>query len=138
MASHHYDKEYFDAAARRIKELGFRVFVKDVKPGDSLGSYWGYFSDGKNVGYFQLGDFWGIRWSTINAPGSRNVGTGFSCEDEGVEIKDLTIDRLKEAFQAVPYWYRLGKNEKVVKFRDLDEFLEHQRTRENWFTLSEI
>ena len=137
MASHHNDKEYFDAAARRIKELGFRVFVREHKPGEN-GSYWGYFSDGKSVGYFQLGWYFGICWSTVNAPGSKGVGTGFSCEDEGVEYTDLTAERLREAFQAVPYWYRLGKDDKVVKFRDLDEFLEHQRKRESWYTLVEI
>ena len=137
MANHHYDKAYFDATAEKIKSLGFRVFVKENRPGVPS-SLWGFFSDGKNIGYFQLGYFFGVRWSTVNAPGSRGVGTGFSCEDEGVEYWDLTRERLREAFQAVPHWYRLGRNEKVVKFRDLDEFLEHQRTRETWYTLSEI
>ena len=135
--SHINDKDYFDSAVAKIKSFGFRVFVKENKPGD-YPSYWGYFSDGKNVGYFQLGWFFGVRWSTVNAPGSHGVGTGFSCEDDGVEVSSLTPERLREAFQAVPYWYRLGKNEKVVKFRDLDQFLEHHRTRDNWYNLIEV
>lgn len=130
------DKQaYFDAACERIKSFGFRVFAHENKPGD-FKYYYGYFSDGKNIGYFQLGDFFGVRWSTVNGPGSHGCGSGFSCEDEGVGIDDLTVERLREAFQGVPYWYRLGKGERVCKWQDLDTFLRDQQTRKEkgWFT----
>ena len=119
-------QEYFDAASQHIKSLGFRVFVHDNKAGD-FPYYYGYFSDGKNIGYFQLGDFFGVRWSTVNGPGSRGCGCGFSCEDEGVEYDRLTREMLEQAFVSIPSWYRPGKNEKVVKYLDLDHFLDLER-----------
>lgn len=81
-------KEQLYEAANKIKSLGFRVWI----PTDSLekGYYYGYYSDGKNIAYFQLGYFFGVCWCTINAPGSHGVGTGFSCEDEGVPVNELT------------------------------------------------
>ena len=69
-------KTYFEIAAREIKNLGFRVFVHINKNGQ-FPYYFGFFSDGKNVGYFQLGDFGGVRWSTVNAPGSFCSGFQF-------------------------------------------------------------
>ena len=132
--SHINDQAYFKKAVERIKSFGFRVFVHENKPGE-LPYCYGYFSDGKNIGYFQLGWFFGVRWSTVNGPGSHNVGTGFSCEDDGVEVSQLTPERLREAFQSVPYWYRLGRNERVCKWKDLDAFLEDQRMRaeKGWY-----
>ena len=121
-------KEYFDAASQHIKNLGFRVFVHENKPGE-FPYYYGYFSDGKNIGYFQLGDFFGVRWSTVNGPGSHGCGSGFSCEDEGVEYDKVTRPMLEQAFVSVPSWYRLGKDEKVCKWKGLDQFLEDQRKR---------
>jgi len=129
-------KEYFDAASQHIKNLGFRVFVHENKPGE-FPYYYGYFSDGKNVGYFQLGDFFGVRWSTVNGPGSHGCGTGFSCEDQGVEYYKLTRPMLEQAFVSFPSWYRPEKNDKVVKYRDLDHFLSC-RKETYWSNLVEI
>lgn len=117
-------KEFFAIAAREIKSFGFRVFVNINEPG-KLPYYFGYFSDGQNIGYFQLGDFGGVRWSTVNKNGS--FCSGFSCVDDGVQIQDMTADRLREAFQAVPRWYRMRKDDirrgGVKKYASLDEFL---------------
>lgn len=128
-------KEYFEASSQHIKNLGFRVFVHENKPGE-FPYYYGYFSDGTNIGYFQLGDFFGVRWSTVNGPGSRGCGSGFSCEDEGVDYEKVTRKMLEQAFVSIPYWYRPEKTDRVVKWKDLDTFLADQRERaeKGWFT----
>jgi len=127
-------KEYFDAASQHIKNLGFRVFVHENKPGEDP-YYYGYFSDGKNIGYFQLGYFFGVRWSTVNGPGSHGCGSGFSCEDEGVEYGRITRQMLEKAFVSIPSWYRPGRDEWVVKWRDLQHFLdtEKEHAEKGWF-----
>jgi len=117
-------KEYFELAAREIKNLGFRVFVNINKPGE-YSYFYGYFSDGKNIGYFQLHEFGGICWNTVNKPGS--FCSGFSCNDDGVLIQNITAERLREAFVTVPNWYRLSNYEisrgGVKKYANLEEFL---------------
>lgn len=127
-------KEQLYEAADKIKSLGFRVWI----PTDSVnrGFYYGYYSDGKSVAGFSLGYFFGVRWSTINAPGSHGVGTGFSCEDEGVPVAELTAERLREGFLSIPPWYRMQKNDKVVKFKDLDEWLAFQ-AKQTWHHIEE-
>lgn len=128
-------KEQLFEAAEKIKSLGFRVWVADSYKN---GFYYGYYSDGKNVASFSLGWFFGVRWSTVNAPGSKGVGTGFSCEDDGVPVNELTVERLREGFYAVPPWYVMGKDEKVVKFKDLDEFLKYENEKVTHHKLEEI
>lgn len=116
--------EYFAIAAKEIKSLGFRVFVNVNKPGE-LPYYYGYFSDGANVGSFQLGDFGGVRWSSVNKYGS--FCSGFSCVDDGVPVESLTAEKLRTAFCVVPSWYRMREIDRqrggVKKFANLDEFL---------------
>ena len=114
-------KTYFNEVANAIKRAGFRVFVKANRPGD-LPYYYGYYSDGVNVGYFQLGDFGqGVKYNTVNAPGS--FCTGFAVLDNPVNIEDLTPANLRRAFVTVPGWYRLGERQRVYKYRDLADFL---------------
>lgn len=117
-------KEQFYEAAKKIKSLGFRVWISP----DSIekGYYYGYYSDGKNIAYFQLGESDGVRWCTVNAPGSHGVGSGFSCEDEGVLVDKLTVELLNKGFLVVPPWYKMREDDKVVKYKDLDEWLAFQ------------
>lgn len=132
---------YFENAAKAIKNLGFRVFVHDNEK-SRLPYFYGYFSDGVNIGYFQLGDFGGVRWSTVNAPGS--FCTGFSCEDNGVNYEDLTAETLRGAFVRVPRWYRMTETDNrrggVKKFASLEDFLNCKRfsNEANRDTLKEI
>ena len=130
-------KANFLAAAAKIKSLGFRVVINDYTRDKYGAFYYGYYSDGQNVGYFQNGDFYGVRWSTVNAPGSVGVGSGFSCEDYGADIENLTREQLLTGFAVVPSWYRLRKGEKVVKYRNFDEFLE-ARKKSPWSDLIEF
>ena len=113
-------KTYFAEVAGAIKAHGFRVFVKENKPGE-MPYYYGYFSDGVNVGYFQLGDFWGVTYSTVNAPGS--FCTGFGVLEEPATIEELTPANLRRAFVTVPAWYRSGARKRVYKYKDLADFL---------------
>lgn len=117
-------QEYFQIAAREIKSLGFRVFVhKNTRTNDNY--LFGYYSDGANIGYFQLADFGGVSLSSVNKPGS--FCSGFGITESGVFVEDLTTEKLRAAFVAVPRWYRMtaydARRGGVKKYANLEDFL---------------
>ena len=118
-----YTKEYLDNVCERIKSMGFRVFVKKD-------STYGYFSDGKGVGYFQLewGGFAGVSVSTVNAKGSGCTGYGVEAE---IGFSDLTEELLREAFQKYPNWVRSSDMKVCNKYKGLDDFLQNYWDKDN-------
>ena len=116
-------QEYFQLAAREIKNLGFRVFVNKETREDYY--LFGYYSDGVNIGYFQLADFGGVSLTSVNKPGS--FCSGFGITESGVFVEDLTTEKLRAAFVVVPRWYRMTANDArrggVKKYANLEDFL---------------
>ena len=112
-----YYEDYLKEAAAKIKEFGFRVFVvmRD-------GFYYGFFSDGKNIGYFEAGPFVGVSLGTYNANGSDCSGYQVASE---LAIAELTEENLRECFSVYPSWVRPLDMKKVVKYKDLDDFLKN-------------
>lgn len=118
-----YKREAFELIANKIKSFGFRVFVHNTA-GDSL--YYGFYSDGQNVGYFDAsGYFFTARITTVNAPGS--FCSGFApdgIDDDGTNPEKLTPEILRAAFVVFPSWVnRFDRKKKVYKYRDLADFL---------------
>lgn len=113
----HYREEYLREVAAKIKGFGFRVFAVMHD-----GFYYGYFSDGKGVGYFEATPFIGIHLSTHNAKGS---GCGGYEVADGLSVDDLTEEQLRECFVSYPSWVRSLDMKKVVKHKDLDDFLKN-------------
>lgn len=110
----------FDA----IRAAGLSVYV----PADSLTGRrpltYAWFTDGKNIGYIQHGDFGhGFRLSTVHKP-NKHAGTGFSLTDQfkALDASALTPDALREAFMAYPHWARHNERE-VTKYGDMAAFV---------------
>jgi hypothetical protein len=97
---------------------GFTVLMS---PDPNWQTYF-FFSDGKNIGYVEYDRSRGFRFSTVHKP-NLQTGTGYSI-DEGMP----TIENAKKAFIVAPAWAR---NDKVNKYRDLQEFMTAQ-TRQKW------
>lgn len=112
-----YYEDYLKEAARKIKEFGFRVFVVMHD-----GFYYGFFSDGKNIGYFEAKPFIGVNLSTHNAKGSDCSGYQVASE---LAVDELTEQNLRECFSVYPSWVGPLDVVKVVKEKDLDDFLKN-------------
>lgn len=112
----------FITSAGCIKRMGYRVFVI----GDNELTY-GFFSDGKNVGYFQqneLGE--GVQLATVNkTPGS--IGTGYLLETGGkaIPVNELTKEYMEKAFHDYPDYFSREDKEFMhcIKYISLDNFL---------------
>lgn len=115
-------RQGFLDVAKRIKNFDFRVFVS-ASSDETLG----YFSDTKNIGYFQLSETdSSVQIATCNkTPGS--AGTAFFLEpsNEGVPLTKLNKDYLEKAFQMYPVYFTKEDRDimPVIKFFDLDDFL---------------
>ena len=115
--------DYIRAAAERIKELGFRVFLS------GRSDTYGFFSDGKGIGYFQKDDFCGIEIGSRSAPGSEC--SGYSVDGKGILIENFTKAYLKKAFQKYPDWLPKKARHGVIQYRDFDDFLTRYWDRGN-------
>ena len=109
-----------------IKGKGFRVFV----PEDPQKTF-GFFSDGKHVGYFQISEHVPeISLATCGKnPGS--TGHGLLIENNGgsVPLEKLTKEYLQKAFLLHPE-YLSEKDQKRMPnnpFSSLEEFLKNNR-----------
>lgn len=122
------EKTFFQTVVERIKGFGYRVFVRD----DDTKAY-GFFSDGKHIGYFQVEYGSRIHLSTHNAPGSSCSGYSvLPGADSTVAYDGLDTDILTEAFRRYPEWTRrLRWRKKVVKYDDLDDFLARYWNRDH-------
>ena len=119
---------YFEQACAKIKQAGYRVFVRD-------GEEYGYYSDGQGVAYFQLEwEGWnGVSLSTVNAKGSYCSGYSVRGDHDGYSLGELTKDLLEKGFRKYPEWLRAyeAQGKVVVKYRDLDHFLSEYWDKKN-------
>lgn len=119
--------------ANKIKSLGYRVFINSDYT--RYESYYGYYSNGFQVAYFEYVPYVGTKISTVNAPGSHGVGTGFVI-DEAIATRDLTKKKLQTGFLFAPAWFLPFNEDRIVKFNDLAAFLSHHE--KTYGTLTEI
>jgi len=118
-------KEYFKKACDKVKSMGYRVFVS-TRPSNN----YGFISDGKGVGYFQL--TWdGISFSTYNKPGSGCGGYSVNPDGESYLVDDIDERVVETTFGKYPAWVRTLDWVKVEKYRDLDEFLQNYWDKKN-------
>lgn len=114
----------FITSAGYIKRMGmgYRVFVI----GDNELTY-GFFSDGKNVGYFQQNECGeGVQLATVNkTPGS--TGTGYLLETGGkaIPVNELTKEYMEKAFHDYPDYFSSEDKQFMycIKYISLDDFL---------------
>ena len=90
--------ERFIADAKKIKELGYRVFVN----ADSMWRYGYVVNDKDEIGYFQQGDYgFGIVFSTKHY-GTRKFGSGFSLDNWDEAHSEFTREIVDRCFVRVP------------------------------------
>lgn len=93
----------FNKAIEKIKSLGFTVYISDDKK-----SNYGHYTNGSDVGYFQMEYFSGgqsVEISTIHKA-NRLSGTGFGMinGNDAVLPENLTKDMLELGFTTRPSW----------------------------------
>ncbi len=114
-------------SASALKGLGFRVFLASDQE-----SSWGYFSDGKRIGYFQQcewGD--GVELATVNKiPGSSSQHLLLETEGQFTPLGQLTRAAAEDAFRDYPRYFDEEDRQMmpVIKYNNVEEFL---RTRES-------
>ena len=109
-------------SAAVIRGLGFRVFV----PEDEERS-WGFFSDGRSIGYFQQSEWHeGVELATVNrVPGSDAMHLLLETEGRSTPPGDLTGEALRKAFRDYPDYYDEEERAatRVIKYTGVEEFL---------------
>lgn len=117
-------------SARHIKRLGFRVFIAI----DQEQAH-GYYSDGKNVAYFEQNEFGqGIRRAICNkTPGSFGMHHLLERGPSGILPEKLDRATLEEAFADYPSYFTKEEKEMMptIKWLSLQEFLEANGDRMN-------
>lgn len=101
-----------EAAIQIVKRLGFSVYMRDESDSYML------FVEGDNIGYLQINRLGGYSLNTVHLPNT-TTGTGFQIERDLSE-KDITGDKLREAFTAVPHGF--GYRDAVKKYRDIEHY----------------
>lgn len=84
----------FERAVALIKRYGYRIY------GFKENGY-AFFTDGKNIGYFQTNVFGHLSFSTVHRP-NRIAGTGYKVATEITSVDEITEDLCKMCFVSTP------------------------------------
>ena len=129
------EKSYLQLALEKVKELGYRVFVTSDNP------TYAFYTDGTNIGYIQK-DFAGLYISTVNKPPFSDnsgfiVSSDKKCDKTIFTIEELTNELLNLAFADFPIWLtkREQKKHKIVKYKDINDFLNNYWNKEKLMEL---
>ena len=118
-------REEFLAVAIKIKNLGYRVFLNNKSKS------FGFFSDGKSIGYFQKATYSGV---DIYSHGRRgeNSPSGFQINDgKPYSLKDITPQELQKAFVLIPKGNKLRKYQHITPYKDVEDFLNNYWDKNN-------
>lgn len=107
--------EYFGHAIEKVKSLGYKVYGYN----DMEWNY-GFITDGKNIGYMQVG-LSGIELGTVHI-GGVGWGSGFS-SDKCLDPHEITEEVIRRSFS-----FNGGKDwgciPPIRKYRDWEHFVE--------------
>lgn len=98
----------------KVQSFGFQVYMRDLDK-DS----WLYFTDGTHIGYLEVSRLGGYHLATVHIP-NKSSGTGYSIERDSDE---LTKEDLLRCFIHAPHWARSADRDPVVKWRNMEQFL---------------
>lgn len=101
-----------NALAQQVKDLGFRVFVRND------GDTYAFFTNGKSFGYVQKDYFGGYSISSVHIP-NHTSGTGFQIS----KPDELTAENLSSAFCIAPYWADWRSQTSVKQYANEKAFL---------------
>lgn len=110
-------QEYFAQAIEKIKSLGYKVYGFNEPT-----TNYAFFTDEKNIGYFQLDDFIGFAFSTVHKP-CREAGTGYRVADE-ITLDNITKELCEKCFVTIPHGFIPAT---IHKYYDWNEFNRKRR-----------
>lgn len=84
----------FSKAVELIKSYGFKVYIYKDKE-------YGYFTDGKNIGYLQYSKFEGFTFDSVHQP-CRAAGTGYRIASGIHSVEDITKKLCERCFVTIP------------------------------------
>lgn len=110
-------RETFLADAKKIKALGYRVYINS----ETMWNYGYVVNDNDEIGYFQQGDYgYGIRFSTKHY-GTKHMGHGFMLDDWDEAHSEFTREMIDRCFVRVPaFCYHNGWCRTEEELKDLD------------------
>ena len=118
----YHNREDFLKYAKEIKDLGYKVYVNDVSNDYSFGNYGYIVNDKDEIGYFQLGEFWGVQFSTKHKPNGE-FGCGFGLDTwDKPQVSPLTREIVDRVFMHHPSWARPSNKIHTIKKWTATEF----------------
>lgn len=102
----------FKKAVEIIKGYGFKVFAVNDRD-------YGYFTDGKNIGYFQYSNFEGFTFDTVHQP-CRYAGTGYRVASEIPSVEHITKELCEKCFISIPEGFIPTT---IKKWKDWEHFV---------------
>ncbi len=106
--------------ADMLKAAGMDIYISNWQTDFGKPSYF-HFVEGNNIGYCQYDDLCGIKFSTVHKP-TKDIGTGFGCQDIYEVIPEITLKEARRAFIIAPHWARSIEVESVRKFSGWEEY----------------
>lgn len=118
----YHNREDFLQYAREIKDLGYKVYICT----DPMYNYGYIVNDKDEVGYFQLGEFWGVSFSTKHKPNTE-FGCGFGLDDwDKPQVSPLSRKIVDRVFIHHPSWARPSNKIHTIKKWSATEFLNNK------------
>lgn len=105
-------KELLKRAIAQIKSYGYKVYGKPD-------SDYAFFTDGKNIGYFQLTEIGTLNFSTVHRP-NRYAGTGYRVASNIRSVDEITPNLCRSCFGRIPDGFT---NASITKWNSWDEFV---------------
>lgn len=109
-----------------VEGLGYRVFICC----DPLYNYAYIVNEKDELGYMQLSDFCGVRFSTSHKP-CKECGTGFGLQDNFQGILEITKQDVEECFIFAPEWAISLQRAAVKKWTYTERIRKDQLFRES-------
>ena len=120
--SEQYYRNQFEIYLNIVKELGFKVYIKN-----SDDSNYGWITDGINICHCWLGKYGeGFHLSSVS-----KTGTRFSMCPDCKELYDVTKENIEYAFGAYPVWSKPKDRLNITKYKDWNEFINQYWDKDN-------
>lgn len=112
---------------KTVENLGYRVFICV----DSSYNYAYIVNEKDEIGYMQLGDFFGgVTFSTSHKP-CKECGTGFGLNDSLNSVLEITKKKVEECFMVAPDWATRSQLSAVRKWTFTERMEKDQHFRNN-------
>ena len=118
-------REYFLMGVAEVKKLGYKCFQPIGVNNDIT---FCKITDGVNIGYMQLGQWRdSFNFGTVSKYGSQfrimNPNEKNKYFQYEFNIEDITKEAVELSFRIYPNWEYYGKEEKIIKYKDWEDYI---------------